>query len=575
MTHSLPKKPNLILLKKQARKLLKDYRDDNAKQLYKDAVSCIQKYHPKPETFGCLRDSQLVIACIHGFRDWAELSHEVEIALINLKSLDEQTNLFINLACVQYAGNDNAALYKKANRLLVRTPEISSHDFYSAIVANNTRVVSAFLAQNKALATQLGGPFNWPALLYATYSRIKDNSENPEAIKIVTLLLEHGADPDSFVELNDTYKFTALTGAMGEGEGGEVHQPAHQHASDLVRLLLKAGANPNDAQGLYNTMFSDNSTKWLTLLKEYGLHARNKVNWKQESVPQSTFDFLLAYAVKHGLQERVSFLLKHGANPNAIDAYDKRTIYSLALLMGFPSIANELVEHGANIETFNIEDTLKQAIANRNITSINEILTDQPQLLTVADFIHHAALRSDLKTVTHLISLGFDVNGISKDGRSLLHVYAWEDNLKAVKKLVDLGANTECKDRVHQSNPLGHAIYNQATAVIEYLLEQSTNIIDVVCCAHVNRLRTLLDTDPKLLHTRTPRGNTLMHIIGFSLDGELEDNHYSDVIDHLIALGMDINILNSQGLTPLDFANETLNEQMVDLLTERGGKASL
>jgi hypothetical protein len=41
MTHSLPDKPNLDLLKKQAKKLLKQYRGDNP-----EAVALVASNHP-------------------------------------------------------------------------------------------------------------------------------------------------------------------------------------------------------------------------------------------------------------------------------------------------------------------------------------------------------------------------------------------------------------------------------------------------------------------------------------------------------------------------------------------------
>ena len=73
-------------------------------------------------------------------------------------------------------------------------------------------------------------------------------------IAIAERLLAAGADANSVTLLSDTYRFTALTGAMGEGEAGTYHQPPHQHADALVALLLKHGAHPNDGQGLYNTI---------------------------------------------------------------------------------------------------------------------------------------------------------------------------------------------------------------------------------------------------------------------------------------------------------------------------------
>ena len=63
--------------------------------------------------------------------------------------------------------------------------------------------------------------------------------------------------------------FTALTGAFGEGEDS-VNQLAASAADALARLLLDAGADPNDAQTLYNRHFREDDDH-LTLLFSYGL----------------------------------------------------------------------------------------------------------------------------------------------------------------------------------------------------------------------------------------------------------------------------------------------------------------
>ena len=72
MTNTLPANADIILLKKQAKKLLKQYRRDNA-----DALNTVRTYHPKPESFAFLRDAHLVIARSYGFKGWKELSAAV------------------------------------------------------------------------------------------------------------------------------------------------------------------------------------------------------------------------------------------------------------------------------------------------------------------------------------------------------------------------------------------------------------------------------------------------------------------------------------------------------------------
>ena len=112
------------------------------------------------------------------------------------------------------------------------------------------------LADNLALASREGGPFEWAPLTYLAYARHDPDVSEAAALASLQLLLDHGADPDTgYLWHGLPSPFTALTGCFGEGEGGPINQPAHPHGIALARALLEAGADANDAQTLYNRMF--------------------------------------------------------------------------------------------------------------------------------------------------------------------------------------------------------------------------------------------------------------------------------------------------------------------------------
>src|SRR4029077_2036657 len=112
--------------------------------------------------------------------------------------------------------------------------------------------------------------------LYAAYSRLGSEAKGHSTIEVARLLIEHGADPNSGFLWEGGYLFTALTGVLGLGEDdvfrdeGPLWQPPHQRWREFARLLLEAGADPNDNQGLYNRMQYPND-EHLKLLFEYGL----------------------------------------------------------------------------------------------------------------------------------------------------------------------------------------------------------------------------------------------------------------------------------------------------------------
>lgn len=78
MSHPLPARPSLSLLKNQAKTLRKTFSSNQA-----DARVRVQTYHPKysksiPNDLS-LRDAQLVVAREYGFESWSDLKRKVEI----------------------------------------------------------------------------------------------------------------------------------------------------------------------------------------------------------------------------------------------------------------------------------------------------------------------------------------------------------------------------------------------------------------------------------------------------------------------------------------------------------------
>ena len=109
--------------------------------------------------------------------------------------------------------------------------------------------------------------------------------------------------------------FTVLTGVFGEGELGPVRQPRHPCAQPLARLLLTAGADANDAQALYNRMFEPGNDH-LELLFEFGLGQDTGGPWlgrlgEALGSPASTLRGQLAWAITHGMTDRVRLLAEH------------------------------------------------------------------------------------------------------------------------------------------------------------------------------------------------------------------------------------------------------------------------
>src|SRR5215204_6626266 len=271
---SLPAKPSLENLRKQAKSLLKAVRLND-----EDALLQLRAFDPVRDSLSefSLSDAQLVVARSYGFSSWSKLKQQVEV--IEYSSLPDELRAaddsqlpidrFISLACLNYT-NDDAARRVEARKLLDANPALANENIYSAATVGDRAAVSAMLRTDPSLANRRGGPYTWAPLLYAAYSRLNSENKEHSTFEVVKLLLKHGADPNAGFLWDRNYLFTALTGAFGEGEMGPINQPEHQYCYEIARSLLEAGADPNDGQTLYNRMFTG-GTRHLELLFEFGL----------------------------------------------------------------------------------------------------------------------------------------------------------------------------------------------------------------------------------------------------------------------------------------------------------------
>ena len=415
-----------------------------------------------------------------------------------MKSNQGEAARFLDLACLTY-GNDSTDRVDRARRMLADRPSLAAVDAHTAAATGDVEALRRILGGDARRASASGGPRRWPPLLYLCYSRVTEQLPEADAIGAARLLIEHGADPNAHFMWGRTYRFTALTGAMGEGEGGVASQPPHPHARALAELLLDAGANPNDAQGLYNTMFRPDN-RWLHLLLNRGLTASDRINWKTGN-RVGTLDFLLGHAATKGFADRVELLLRHGADPRGSSYYNGRTHYENALLHGFGEVAALLRRAGAEPTELSPEDRFRAACMSGDEAAARAALDAAPQSLSGPDTLHTAASLGNVDAVRCLLNLGADPNATARDGTTALHHAGWNDRRKVAEILVAHGARP-LRDTSHGSTPAGWAAYAGHAAMRDYLLDHCTDGLDLVSFGRVAALRRYLSEHPRLCDKR-------------------------------------------------------------------------
>jgi hypothetical protein len=247
-----------------------------------------------------------------------------------------------------------------------------------------------------------------------------------------------------------------LTGAFGYGEDAP-NQPPHEYELQLARLLLAAGADPNDEQTLYNNLWR-RSNEHLELLFSYGLGTGDGGPWHRRlapmhATPAQMLEDQLLFAAEGNEPERVELLIRHGVDVNGLGTrhptLDSRAAYELAVANGATRVAELLQDGGATVVSLGPVDELLAACMRADERPVNDLLASDRSLASMAVARDPARI---LKAAEHglpgavrlLAGLGFDVD--YKERVTPLHIPAYGGDRGTVDVLIELGADPTITD---------------------------------------------------------------------------------------------------------------------------------
>jgi len=502
MKKQLPSRPNLDQLKNQAKDLQKLHRSGDLKALQRIAESHPQFVGQSDEKTRAaefsLTDAQLVVAREYGFESWPKLKTHVDALA---RGDDPTVAAFLRAAS---GGNQ-----MEANRLLAETPSLAQSSIYVAAMLGEAGVVEAMLKKEPALATRKGGPNNWDALMYASHSRFHREGEKRAAgiVQVAKSLIAHSADPNTFYatpEYGRDSKMHALWAATCQS-----NNPA------LARVLLEAGADPNDSESIYHAAEKFH-LECLDLLAEFGVNLSNRIQpWNN-----TPLYFIMGHRPCKGNAKEVfegaRWLLEHGADPN-VSSYEyegrpihlaassgwgadmldllwkygadltvqrkdgkpgapashvlrpdtvglsKGTAYALAARHGQIHVMDWLRAHGAETELTILEEFFSACArgdeaARCDITAVNPNLISS---MTNEDkqVLAFAAGDGKFDAVQQMLLAGMPIDIRGDTGGTPLHQAAWYGQLDVVNLLIAHHAPLEEKDTVHGGTPLGWACH--------------------------------------------------------------------------------------------------------------------
>jgi len=437
----LPDEPSLEQLRNQAKDLRRAVlaRDPEA------LAEVTQRFPDAPRPLR-LHAAQLVVARRYGFPSWARLKRHVEVIERYSRFPDRmiagapasRADEFLRLVTLYYA-DDQPERWAEGRRLLAGHPEITVGSVPAAAAAADHAALAHLLAADPAAARREGGPFRWPPLMYLAYSRY---------------------DP----------------------------QIAEGAVLACARLLLEAGADPNAGQALYNRMFEPGHDH-LELLFEFGLGRGDGGPWRRRlgdalDTPAQMLRGELAWAITHGMTERVHLLVSHGVDvTSTLDG--GATATAVAATTGHADLVDYLVAHGAPPLGLDPAEAFIAAVLAPEIgsdrASLDRLLRDHPGLAGQVRsarpaLITWAAARGRPAAVEILAGLGFDVNARGRTDvpsdqpwQTALHKAAEDGNLELAQTLLRLGADPDIRDHRFDSTPLGWSRYFGHQPLIDLL----------------------------------------------------------------------------------------------------------
>ncbi|MGC1298293.1 MAG: ankyrin repeat domain-containing protein [Alloacidobacterium sp.] len=450
----LPEFPHFFHLKKQAKELLRAYKENDSAAIQR-FLEFLPSAHSPAQLAGRelhLHDAQSCVAREYGFASWTELRAHVENQALLKLSREDALKRWLQLV---YGEGYNAPRPALAISMLSDRPDLLGDDPYLACIVGNETRVSKMLATNPDWVHKAGGPLQMQPLIAVTHSAlVRDASFAGVLVNCARLLLDSGANPDQTwtnPEFPD-WPLSAIYGAAGKN-----HHPA------MTKLLLERGANPNDNESLYHSMESKDLTCTRMLLeagaKVDGTNAighaldydrpeavRLLLQYGGNAGHPGASDYPIFHAIRRGRSiEHIQILLDGGADKNVRNAHGQ-TPYQFALLYGQPKTA-ALLQDPATADALSTEDAFVAACARGDHQGVAKHLFETPNMV-------HRLSEKHLKQLPNLAAQG---------------------NFAAVKTMVEAGWPVKVRGGDWNASALNLAVYLGDVQMTEFLLDHGAD----------------------------------------------------------------------------------------------------
>lgn len=330
---------------------------------------------------------------------------------------------------------------------------------------------------------------------------------------------------------------------------------------EVAKILINKGANINDIDSYAHFAKKRGGTLLHWAARHHWLQIQNSVyngeliirflveNGANVNATENDGRTPLCLLVKHnGSVDIIKFLIEKGANLNNSCGCTPLFWAFYIDLYGNPERANLLIEMGSDVNGCinycgDSYDDMKTPLHLVKNLSTAKLLIEKGANVNIVD--KHG--NTPLHLVRHfpiakiLVEKGANVNAINSNGSTPLHL---AQNFAIAKFLIEKGANP------NSTNNEGYTPFHLALniSIAELLIEQ--------------------DVDFKAI---TKDGKTVLHTIAET--DALGDTKFKNVkwlIDFFIQKGIDVNVTDHYGNTPLHLCEELNNVEVAERLLENG-----
>jgi ankyrin repeat protein len=349
----------------------------------------------------------------------------------------------VTLMELAYGGGHRSPRPVEAAALLEAHPELTAGNDWLACVEGDVGRVGKALEAN---AGWVNGPYTgngMTPLTLVTFNGLLSLPRYAEPLRrCAALLLQSGADPN---QAWDDAAFPNNPLSVLYGAAGKNHDP------ELTKLLLAAGANPNDNESLYHSLETADATCTELLLAagakvagtnslfhvlDYEKPERLKMlleHGGDANEPSSYLNRPLHHAIRRGRSaDVIRILLDAGADPKAA-TNQGMTAYRMALRYGLPEVADELAARGAG-----------------------ETLSESEQLLS--------------SCARGIAGAPGSASGLSHDQLTMLPEMAQAGNLAAVKAMIQSGWPVAMRGGDWNATALNFAVFRGDPEMAAFLL---------------------------------------------------------------------------------------------------------